>query len=106
MTIDEAVQIATAPPPDPYAATRIRATTRKEIAREVQKSWNRCGSKDVCIAGEHGSSTTCSQPDPQVRKLSCFVVTNPGKGGESGLGYTIAVTVTPDGSYTWGIDRA
>lgn len=105
LTLGEAVRIETAPPPDPFAQTRVKAAFRGEIAREILKSWNRCGSNDVCISGEQGDNVECNQPDPQVRVLACFVVTAKGANGESSFGYPVKTTVSADGSYTWRIDR-
>jgi hypothetical protein len=105
LTIGEAVRIETAPPPDPYAKTRIDTTSRRYISREVRKSWNDCGPSDVCIPGEHAANVNCNQPDPQVRVLSCFVVTDKGTGGASDYGYTVKVNVSADGSFNWRLDR-
>jgi hypothetical protein len=104
MTIGEAMRIAFAPPPDPYAATRVRLAFRREIAETVRSSWNDCGRNDVCIGGTHAFSVNCQQPDLQVRTVSCFVTTE--RGGSGGdYGYTVKTTVGADGSYSWRIDR-
>lgn len=104
LTIVEAVRLANTPPPDPFAATRVAGADRRYIAQEVRESWNRCGPDDVCIPGERARSVGCSQPDPQVRVLSCFVTTAVRGDGES-YGYSVKVTVAPDGSFNWRIDR-
>jgi hypothetical protein len=105
MTIGEAMRVAFAPPPDPYAATRIKLGFRREIAESVRSSWNVCGGSDVCIPGTYAFGVNCQQPDLQVRMLSCFVTTE--RGGSGGdYGYTVKVTVGVDGSYSWRIDRA
>jgi hypothetical protein len=105
LTIVEAVRLANTPPPDPFAATRVAGAERRYIAQQVRESWNRCGPDDVCIPGERARSVGCSQPDPQVRVLSCFVTTQVRGDGES-YGYSVKVNVASDGSFNWRIDRS
>lgn len=82
LTLQEAIAAQEAPP-DPFAGTRINGVLAAYVAKSVRKSWNRCGTNDVCISGTFSYSVGCHQPDPQVRVLSCFVTTDKGNAGQS-----------------------
>ena len=92
----------TASTQDEFADTRISGQLANEISRSIRTSWNRCDAKDVCIPGEYAYSVGCKQPDPQVRKLSCFVTTEKRDDG-SAYGYTVIADVG-ETSYSWGLE--
>jgi hypothetical protein len=106
-TIQEAVDDETGTtdrdvPDDEFSETRISGAFAKEIAASVRRSWNKCADGDVCIPGTRAKAVGCSQPDPQVMELECFVTTKQNTDGTRS-GFTVDVTVTRNGRYSWGL---